>query len=176
MSWIKLPSFQIWILIADGSIFHNTHPAHINGQTERRQHHGTFHFIYLDWSVQPSETARGGGSKLSRRNHKEHLPARCTSASPRLLCNHFCCIFSVMFFSVSLDSYTILFSFCMHKNKDQNKSQIFLDFFLYTVQDFRQKTKKANNPNRVMGNWSAIFILPPYQSQMGWRFLFRLPL
>lgn len=38
------------------------------------------------------------------------------------------------------------------KIKDLEKSQIFPDYFPYTVQDFRQKIEEANSPNRVTGN------------------------
>lgn len=68
--------------------------------------------------------------------------------SPHLLYNHFVAYF--LFSSILiLDSYTILFWFCMHKTKGLNKSQIFTNF-LYTVQDFRQKSKEANNPSSGM--------------------------
>lgn len=92
---------------------------------------------------QPGE----GEHKLSRKSQKEHFIYQ----QDVLLQAHIC--FSTIFAAyvlswsiLSLNSCTILFWFCMHKTKIWTKARFFPDFFSYTAQDFREKTKEANNP------------------------------
>lgn len=108
-------------------------------------------YVSFHLSVLISSTFRNsqgwGEHKLSRKNHKEHFIYQ----QDVLLQAHICfsTIFAayVLFCSIlSLNSCTILFWFLYAQNNDLNKSQIFPHCFSYTVKDFRQKTKDANNP------------------------------
>lgn len=109
----------------------------------------SFHLSVLISSAFRNSQGRGA-HKLSSKSQKEHFICQ----QDVLLQAHVCfsAIFPACFLFCSIlniDSYTILFWFCMHRTKDLNKSQIFPDF-LYTVQDFRDKSKEANNPNGGM--------------------------
>ena len=175
---MKLSSFTIWIPITDGSVLKNTHPAHINGQTERSQHLGTFDCIYLYWSVQSSETSGGQGDvqhKLSRKSHKEHLTShqKHSVLQPLIAFQSFLLVF---FCSIlSLYSYTILFWCHRHKSKIWTEAKFSLTSFhiLCKILD-----KRLRKPIVQVDSWHwiATLISPPYSSQMRWGVFCRLPL